>query len=536
MLKITKANDPITVSTIVCVLYSLPALGKTSVSFTADRPLLYDFDHGSYRAKNRKDVVEIETWDDVANQTREDLEPYKTLVVDTAGRCLDVLTAQIIGENPKNARGSGDLTLQGFGILKGRFSSWLKLMKSYGKDIVLVAHMDERMEGDILKERIDVQGGSKTEIYKSADAIAKLYIEGKLRKLDFSPREGSLGKNPAQLDILTVPDYRKDDAFLASVIHQIKASINQLSEAQRVEMQAIEAWKARIAKAYTAADFNALLPDAKLSTEVVKALVFAASKERGLRFDREGGNFYATMTAAAAAEVVALAKPEQAPLPVAVDLSKAATMTVAEVVALAKQEQAAFQPAPEPTAKPLTEALQASVAAEAPKVSPEPQQAPETGVEAKQTIAHKDLPRLTTKIMETQPKRGRGRPPGAKNRVKPEAAPPAEATTYECRLERVIPKTGPQGNEYQKLEFSNPRTGDDRFYAYNFHRSLAAALRSGYEKVVVFSAHEKSEGEQKFVVLDEVEQIAGVKYEKGQPVGQAVETTDAESAIADLYS
>lgn len=311
MLKITKQNHPIRLETLVLVCYGLPGVGKSALSFTAEAPLLYDFDKGAYRAKNRKDVVEIDHWSDVSTQTREDLEPYNTLIVDTAGRCLDIMTADIIEQNPKNARGSGDLTLQGFGVLKGRFGSWLKLMKSYGKDIVLVAHMDEKSEGDIVKERIDVQGGSKTEIYKSADAIAKLYIDGKARKLDFSPREGSLGKNPAQLDILTVPDFQKEPEFLAGVIRQIKASINQLSEAQRAEAEAVEAWRTRIGKAQTAQDFNSLLPDAKTSSEVVKALVMAESKERGLKFNKEAGEFYATEPVQAAPAPSTPATPTQ---------------------------------------------------------------------------------------------------------------------------------------------------------------------------------------------------------------------------------
>src|SRR3974390_2839630 len=105
MLKITRADKPITIEQLVLLIYALPGIGKSTLACTADAPLLYDFDNGAYRAKNRKDVVQIESWDDVANQTREDLEPYQTLIVDTSGRCLDVLTADIIQQSPKNDRG-----------------------------------------------------------------------------------------------------------------------------------------------------------------------------------------------------------------------------------------------------------------------------------------------------------------------------------------------------------------------------------------------------------------------------------------------
>ena len=296
-LKITAANKPITVKQLVLVVYSLPGIGKTTLSETCDRPLLLDFDKGAYRAQNRKDVVEVESWADVASMKQEDLTDYATIVIDTAGRALDFLSTAIIAENPKNARGSGDLTLQGFGVLKGRFISILKQWRTFGKDVVLLAHMDEKQEGDIIKERLDVQGGSKTEIYKCADAIGKLYIAANKRKLDFSPREGSLGKNPAQLDVLDVPDFRKEPEFMAGVIQNIKNSINKLSEEQKAEVDAIEGWRTLFHACKTAADFNSILPKAKGASQVVKMLLMAEATTKGLKFDREGMQFYAAAAA-----------------------------------------------------------------------------------------------------------------------------------------------------------------------------------------------------------------------------------------------
>src|SRR5271168_1912761 len=62
MLKIVKAADPLTVERINLCLYSSPGTGKTSMGFTADKPILLDADEGSYRAGNRKDAVIVKQW------------------------------------------------------------------------------------------------------------------------------------------------------------------------------------------------------------------------------------------------------------------------------------------------------------------------------------------------------------------------------------------------------------------------------------------------------------------------------------------
>ena len=90
-LKITRAADPIKVERLNVVIYAPPGIGKTSLAFTAEAPLLLDFDNGSHRAAGRKDVVRVENWTDVVGITAEDLAPYSTVVVDTAGRALDAI-------------------------------------------------------------------------------------------------------------------------------------------------------------------------------------------------------------------------------------------------------------------------------------------------------------------------------------------------------------------------------------------------------------------------------------------------------------
>src|SRR5690606_21766894 len=111
----------------------------------------------------------------------------------------------------------------------------MKLLNSFGKDVVLVAHMDEQRSGDDVIERLDVQGGSKNEIYKAADAMGRLVINNGQRRLLFSPTDAAFGKNPGQLPPIDVTDVTHPDfgTLLASVIDQTKAKLNELSAEQQ---------------------------------------------------------------------------------------------------------------------------------------------------------------------------------------------------------------------------------------------------------------------------------------------------------------
>lgn len=299
-LKITRETDLIRINQLVGVVYSPPGLGKSTLGFTADAPLMLDFDKGSYRAKNRKDSVQVDSWQDVANMDGSDLAPYATIIVDTAGRCLDALSVDIIRRDPKKGRG-GALTLQGYGSLKSEFIAWTKMLRSFGKDVILLAHSDEQHKGDDIIERLDVQGGSKNEIYKSADFMGRLGIINGKRMLNFSPTDTAFGKNPASLEPLDVPNYASDPNFLATVIQRTKDAINEMTEAQQ-EVAALQAqWSDKIAQAESVDDFNALVTEATKADDriqsVAKRMVFDAGTGKGFEFDKTAKQFHGEQAA-----------------------------------------------------------------------------------------------------------------------------------------------------------------------------------------------------------------------------------------------
>lgn len=292
MLKIVKANEPMKVEQLVLCIYAAPGLGKTTLGFTAEAPLDLDCDKGAYRAKNRKDTVPVSTWADIESISVNELAPYKTIILDTAGRALDRLSDDIIAKNPKHGRG-GSLTLQGFGELKSRFSNYLKLLRRLGKDVVLIAHMDEQRSGDDVIERLDVQGGSKGEIYKSADAMGRIYMKGTERLLDFNPRENSFGKNPC--DLAVMPVKLDNGKCLAEVIALIKERLNQSVEAEKVADQELTDWTIAINDCSTADELNGLLPELVKAPQAVRFLAQKRAKDIHLVFDKQA-RIYVSVT------------------------------------------------------------------------------------------------------------------------------------------------------------------------------------------------------------------------------------------------
>lgn len=294
-LRILKATDTLTVERLIATIYAAPGLGKTSIGYTAEAPLLLDFDGGAYRAANRGDTVQVKSWEDVAGITADDLKPYKTLVMDTAGRALDHLSADIIANNPKMGRG-GALTLQGFGELKAKFIGYTKLIRSFGLDIVLLVHSDEQKNGDEVNERLDVQGGSKNEIYKVSDLMGRLKIENGRRILNFSPTDTAFGKNPAGFPKLEVPSFASEPRFLAKVLADAKAALNQQTEEQKRVATELADWGAKFEEATDPDALNALIGEVanKANPEVREnagRLLVQVGRAKGFMFDKKAKTF-----------------------------------------------------------------------------------------------------------------------------------------------------------------------------------------------------------------------------------------------------
>lgn len=294
---ITKRHEPIEVSQWVAMLYGQPGAGKTSAAFTCEAPLLLDFDAGSHRSEFRKDVAMIQSWNDIAGITADDLAPYKTLVVDTVGRLLDHLAYDIIQKNGKMGTKAGGLTLQGYGALKSQFAQWVKTTQLMGVNILFIAHEREERQGDDVKIRPDIQGGSFGEVFKIADQVGYVHVDhNNQRVIDFEPTDYWYGKNTAGFDTVIVPNFHTEPDFFAKVSQDLLDRMNASSKESKDFADDVEAFRSRIEEmdsdALTACvlDEVSKLDDGPLKT-IVKNLVNARSKALELKWSVDDGKF-----------------------------------------------------------------------------------------------------------------------------------------------------------------------------------------------------------------------------------------------------
>ena len=302
-LNIVKASEPIEIKNIVLTEYSVPGLGKTSLAYTADEPLMLAFDAGCYRAAIRRgDTVQITAWGDVEGINAADLTAYKTVIIDTGGRAGDLLKVKLIADDPKNRGTYGGMSGMGWGNMANRLNRLVNLIRSEGKDLIIVMHCDEKGDGDDIKERIDAQGAWKNEIYKVSDAMCRIRIRSNgVRYLDFDPSESGFGKNPAALPKMDFPNPEKDPTFLAGVIAQIKASINRITadQAEYIKEKELEqvTWKQLFVEAGTLETWNKLplgLAKERPGTPYANAVKAEAAK-RGYKFNTKSGLYEAAV-------------------------------------------------------------------------------------------------------------------------------------------------------------------------------------------------------------------------------------------------
>lgn len=297
-LNIVTSTEPLNVENIITLIYGDPGIWKTSLAFTAKRPILFDFDKGAYRAANRKDSVQIGAWHEVATVSPKDLASYDTIIVDTAGRALDMITDSL-KRDTRNTRKDGQLSMQGYGKLGGIFTDWLKMLRGMGKDIVLLAHTSEDKDGDNIIKRPDMVGGSKREAYKIADMMAYMTTQhgqdGDIKTLNFIPHPAYLAKDSGQIGNVTVLPVANAPKQLADIIQATKDHINSFSAEAAKAHQDLSDLRSELMISENAESINKLIaalnPEHLLFNQMRKDIWSAAQNISTIEFDKASKRF-----------------------------------------------------------------------------------------------------------------------------------------------------------------------------------------------------------------------------------------------------
>jgi hypothetical protein len=303
VLKLIRSTDTLSIKHPAMMVYSSnPGVGRTSLAYMTRKPLLLDFDNGAHRARNRRDTAQMETWADVDELLRGDaLAEFDTVIMDTVGRFLDLLTVDIIEKNSKHGK-DGALSQQGWGALKTRFKITRDRLASLGKDLVMVAHGKEEKDGETTMFRPDIQGGSYGEVLKSADFVGFMYIQGKDRVLDFNPTDRWIGKNPAAWGPLKVPAYGKEPEFLSGLIDKAREALGKISEESAQAAGLIADWRAKLETECSPDDLVKAVATAKalspaIVREQVKKLIWERAQAKGYTWEATKEAFVVKATA-----------------------------------------------------------------------------------------------------------------------------------------------------------------------------------------------------------------------------------------------
>lgn len=310
-LKIITADQPLKINSIITYIYADPGLGKTSMGFTAEKAVSFDFDKGAHRTGElrRGAVIQVEKWADVANLTPQDLAPFNTVVIDTVGAMLESIKTHLL-LTANNRQKDGALKLKAQGLANQTFKQYINTLISAGKDVVFIAHASEDMNGDQAVYRPDLGGKNRNELYRIADIMGYLTTvttnEGKsARVINFMPSPTHHAKNAGALGGETgevwVPDLKQNPSFLAEVIQQAKDHINTLTPEQLKYIKAsedFENWKQSCAEAESAYQLDQLTEslenmtkEAHIFAQSMRQVMLQRSKELNCKFDKRSGKW-----------------------------------------------------------------------------------------------------------------------------------------------------------------------------------------------------------------------------------------------------
>lgn len=205
------------------------------------------------------------------------MKNYKTVIVDTVRSVLEDFLVNYVCERNYKLRTN---TLKRFGELADQFKEFVNQLRSYGVDIIFVAHDKETAEGDIVKHSPDCIGQSKDLLLRISDEVGYITMVNSKRTILWEPTDTIVGKNVAGFPAMEVPEPTdpKYSTFMADVVKDVKLSLVNKSEAQRKANELITKLRGELAKVDDNESAAKLLADCKELPQIMKQPFFVEIK------------------------------------------------------------------------------------------------------------------------------------------------------------------------------------------------------------------------------------------------------------------
>ncbi len=251
-----------------------PGIGKTTLALSAPRPLHIDCDFGLDRveARYRVPFIQPQSYDELlADLVPENLRDFETLVFDTGGQLLTLMSLWAMKKDPKYGQRDGTLSLKGYGFVGKEF---MRLMDycfyELKKHIVMVFHAVEEKDGDNTRLRIKVEGQTKNNVWEPMDLGGFMEMHGNDRVIGFSNCERYFAKGTRGIKgVMKVPELGPDkpNDFLTRLFDQYykqAADEVRMAEEQKRAYEAVmEKGQAIIAKIEDANTANQAVEEMK---------------------------------------------------------------------------------------------------------------------------------------------------------------------------------------------------------------------------------------------------------------------------------
>lgn len=251
-----------------------PGIGKSTLALSAPNPLHIDVDFGIDRIepRYRKPYIQPADYQELLDDlTPENTADFDSLVFDTGGKLISLMSLWAIKKDPKYGQRDGSLSLKGYGAVGKEF---VRLMDfcfyELKKNIIVVFHATEEKDGDNTRLRIKVEGQTKNNVWEPMDLGGFVEMLGNDRTIGFSNCERYFAKGTRGISgIRKIPPLTPEKAndFLTKLFdeynHKAAAEVEQNEKDQAAYEAAMSAGLAIIAKVADVETANANMADFK---------------------------------------------------------------------------------------------------------------------------------------------------------------------------------------------------------------------------------------------------------------------------------